>query len=131
MPIGNATAEYPAGDTIQVAEPWTPPDAWAGLSIATLNAMLDYINAGIRDESGRPTGERFSNAPAATERAVWPVVQRFAPDKTEGQCRTIIHQWLDNGVLVPKKYDSRSDRKERSGLRVNAAKRPGTAETVT
>jgi RecA-family ATPase len=24
-PIGNATAEYPNGDTVQVVEPWTPP----------------------------------------------------------------------------------------------------------
>jgi hypothetical protein len=128
VPIGNGTAEYPAGDTIQVAEPWTPPDAWAGLSIATLNAILDYIDEGIRDEDGLSTGERFSNAPRAAEtgRAVWPVVQRFAPDKTEGQCRTIIYQWLDNGVLVPEDYDSPGQRKPRKGLKVNDAKRPGT-----
>jgi hypothetical protein len=126
VPIGNATEEYPAGDTIQVVEPWSPPDAWAGLSIAMLNAILDYIDDGIRDENGQPTGERFSNAPAAKARAVWPVVQRFAPDKTEGQCRTIIHQWLDNGVLEPKDYDSRAERKTVKGLTVNAARRPGT-----
>src|SRR5262249_20319147 len=96
VPIGNATEDYPAGDTIQVIEPWSPPDAWAGLSIATLNAILDYIDGGIRDENSQPTGERFSNAPTVKARAVWPVVQRFAPDKTEGDCRTIIHQWLAN-----------------------------------
>jgi hypothetical protein len=126
VPLGNGTRRYPAGDTVQVVEPWSPPDAWAGLSNATLNAILDYIDAGCRDENGQPTGERFSNAPAAKARAVWPVVQRFAPDKSEAQCRTVIHQWLDNGVLVPKPYDSSSERKERSGLWVNAAKRPGT-----
>jgi hypothetical protein len=126
VPIGNDTVYYPNGDTIQVAEPWSPPDAWAGLSTATLNAILDYINAGVRDEGGQLNGERFSNAPAATDRAVWPVVQRFAPDKTEGQCRTIIHQWLDSGLLVPKPYDSPRQRKERQGLKVDNTKRPGT-----
>jgi hypothetical protein len=126
-PLGNGTTRYPNGDIVQVVEPWSPPDAWSGLSIATLNAMLDYIDAGIRDEDGQPTGERFSNAPAAREtRAVWPVVQRFAPDKTEGQCRTIIHQWLDNGVLFPADYDSPGQRRTRKGLKVADAKRPGT-----
>jgi hypothetical protein len=126
VPIGNATAEYPAGDTIQVVEPWTPPDAWAGLSTTMLNAILDAIDAGICDDDGQPTGERFSNAPRAADRAVWPVVRRFAPDKAEAQCRTIIHQWLTNGVLVPEQYQSPQRREKVSGLRVDAAKRPGT-----
>ena len=80
--------------------------------------------------TAKPTGERFSNAPAAKDRAVWPVVQRFAPDKSEAQCRTIIHQWLDHGVLVPEDYDSPEQRRKVPGLRVEAAKRPGT-ETET
>jgi hypothetical protein len=53
--------------------------------------MLDHIDAGCRDDSDQLTGERFSNAPAAKDRAVWPVIQRFAPEKSEAQCRTIIH----------------------------------------
>jgi hypothetical protein len=39
--------------------------------------------------------------------------------------RTIIHQWLDNGVLIPKDYDSPGERKPRKGLTVVEAKRPG------
>jgi hypothetical protein len=126
VPIGNGNIFYPNDDTIQVVEPWSPPDAWGGLSNATLNAILDHIDAGVRDEDGQPTGERFSNAPKATDRAVWPVVQRFAPDKTEGQCRTIIHAWLRSGLLFVKPYDSPSQRRERNGLCVDNAKRPGT-----
>lgn len=130
--IDNATPEYPAGDTIQVAEPWSPPDAWAGLSFTTLNAILDQIATGICDDDGRPTGERFSNAPASMDRAAWPVVQRFAPEKAEKQCRTIIHQWLNTGVLVVDDYHSPNDRKTRKGLSVNNTKRPGTKiETVS
>ena len=100
--IGNGTSEYPAGDTVQVAEPWKPPDAWSDLSNHTLNTILDAIDAGCVDEDNHPTGERFSNAPAATDRAVWPVVLKFAPDKSEAQCRTIIHAWLRSGLLFVK-----------------------------
>src|SRR5262249_32474981 len=129
VPIANATTEYPAGDSIQVAEPWSPPDAWSGLSNVTLNAILDAIDAGCRDEdTGQLNGERFSNSPKAKDgpRAVRPVIQRFAPDKTEEQCFTIVHTWLKTGTLVVKKYDSPGQRKERLGLYVDPTKRPGT-----
>jgi AAA domain len=129
--IGNGTAEYPAGDTVQVAEPWTPPDAWSGLSNRTLNAILDAIEDGCVDEDNHPTGERFSNAPRATDRAVWPVVQKIAPDKTEAQCRTIIHAWLQSGLLFVRPYHSPSQRRDRNGLSVDSVKRPGTYTTET
>jgi hypothetical protein len=129
--IDNGTPEYPAGDTVQVAEPWKQPDAWRGLSHHTLNAILDAIEAGCVDEDGHPTGERYTNAPAATDRAVWPVVRKFASDKPEAQCRTIIHAWLRSGLLLVKPYDSPSQRRERNGLYVDNAKRPGTHTTKT
>jgi hypothetical protein len=122
--IGNSTPEYPNGDTIQVAEPWAPPSAWDGTTGATLNAILTEIDRGVADENGKPTGQRYSNAPKAKDRAVWPVVQRHYPDKTEGACREIIHAWLANGVLYAKEYDDPVARKERSGLFLNATKRP-------
>ena len=88
------------------------------------NSILD---AGIPDEeTGEPTGERFSNAPRAKARAAWPVIQRFAPDKTEAQCRTIIHKWLDSGLLKSEDYDSPAERRDVKGLAVDPTKRPGT-----
>src|SRR5262249_51155349 len=68
--IGNGTAEYPNGDNVQVVKPWTPPDTWAGLQVHTLNAVLSAIQGGIIGENG-PTGQRYSSAPSATERAAW------------------------------------------------------------
>jgi hypothetical protein len=124
VPIGNGTSEYPNGDTIQVAEPWAPPSAWDGTTSATLNAILTEIDKGLTDENGKLTGQRYSNAPKAKDRAVWPVVQRHYPDKTEGACREIIHAWLKNEVLYPKEYDDPVERKKRNGLVLNATKRP-------
>jgi hypothetical protein len=85
----------------------------------------------VRWQPSRSTGERFSNAPAATDRAVWPVILKFAPDKSKDQCRTIIHAWLRSGLLFVKPYDSPSQRRKRNGLFVDNAKRPGTYTTET
>jgi hypothetical protein len=125
VPIDNATAEYPAGDTLQVAEPWTPAGPLSDLSTDILNAILDHLDKGLCDENGQPTGDRFSDAGAAKEKAAWRVIQHFAPHKLEPQCRYAINLWVKNGTLVSKEYYSTKDRKDRLGLFVNAANRPG------
>lgn len=123
VPINNGDATYPAGDTIQVAEPWKPKDPWDGLPI---DAILNYIDAGCRDEFDQLNGERFSNAPKAADRAVWPVIQRFVPDRTEPQCRFVINTWFKNGVLKVVTYYSQGRRQNVTGLAVDPVKRPGT-----
>jgi hypothetical protein len=120
QPINNETPDYPNGDNIQVAEPWSPPATWAGLDNRTLNAILDAIDVGMED------GERFSGAPSAKSRAAWRAVQAIAPDKTENQCREIVRQWIKNGVLVEEIYESPTRRASRRGLRVVNANRPGS-----
>jgi len=126
VPLGNGTIRYPNGDTIQVVEPWSPPDAWTGTTPEGLNAILTDIERGMTDDQGKLTGRRYSNAGNAIDRAVWPVVQKHYPQKTEGECRTIIHAWLASGLLYPEDYDDPVEYKKRKGLRVADAKRPGT-----
>ena len=126
QPIGNATEEYPSGDTVQVVEPWRPPDAWVDTTTESLNAVLDDIARGMTNDYGTPNGRRYSNAPAAKDRQVWPVVQKHYPQKTEAECRTIIHAWLDSKLLYSDDYDDPVDYKKRKGLYVDNAKRPGT-----
>ena len=117
VPIGNSTSDYPSGDTVQVAEPWTPPTPW-DVSSEVLNRILDDIAKGMED------GRRYSNAPAATDRQAWNVVQKYCPDKAEGLCRQIISAWLESGLLYPDDYDDPLQRRKRKGLFVNDAKRP-------
>jgi hypothetical protein len=129
VPIGNSTKEYPNGDTVQVVEPWSPPSTWADTTTEGLNAILNDIERGLTDEDGNPTGQRYTNAPRAPKRAVWPVVQKRYPDKPEGACREIIHAWLASGLLYPEDYDDPVDRKTRQGLFVADAKRPGASSS--
>lgn len=120
VPLGNATPGYPNGDSLQVIEPWKPPALWDA-SDETLNHILDDISAGI-DKGAR----RYSAAPASTDRAVWPVVHRHLPTKTEAQCRAIVSVWMREGVLFAEDYADPAEHKQRKGLYVNDAKRPGT-----
>ena len=59
--LGNRTDDYPHGDIIQAAEPWSPPELWSGVSTATFNAILDEIDAGL------------PGAPSLTRGALWTV----------------------------------------------------------
>ena len=118
VPIGNATSVYPSGDEVQAVEPWTPPDTWAGLSHHLLNQILTAIDAGL------PDGNRYTDAPSATERAAWKVVLEQAPDKAETQAREVIKTWVKNGVLVAYDYINPSTRKPVKGLRLDPTKRP-------
>jgi hypothetical protein len=126
VPINNGSEEYPMGDTIQVVEPWSPPDTWAGLNTESLNAALSEIERGLTDDGGRPDGRRYSSAPSAgDERAAWRVVQRYCPDRSEAQCREIIRTWEKIGLVVTRNYDDPEQRRERGGLYIDEAKRPG------
>jgi hypothetical protein len=119
VPLHNRTDLYPRGDEVQTVEPWTPPNMWKGLSTATLNLILDEIDDGI------DCGKRlYSNQGGATERAAWPIVTKHV-DRTEAQAREMIKTWVKNEVLKVVNYHDDEERKDRKGLRVNPAKRPG------
>jgi hypothetical protein len=119
VPLDNGTDLYPNGDEVQTVEPWSPPETWEGVDIATINQILDTIAAGL------PDGERYTDGAAAKTRAAWKAAQQHAPGKTETQCREMIRQWIKNGVLSPETYYSKAERKECVGLRINDANRPG------
>ena len=117
--LGNPSAIYPNGDEVQTVECWKPPDLFAGLSTATINAILDKI------DNGSPDGGRYSKDGAATERAAWPVIVEIAPEKNEKQARDILKTWVKNEVLFSRNCKHPTRRESVKGLFVNPAKRPG------
>lgn len=120
QPIDNGTDEYPSGDTIQVCEPWSPPETWSGLDIVLLNKILTAISAGLGD------GNFFTSTNAETDRAAWKVVEEYATDKSGAQCREIIRVWVRTGLLEPFDYINPKTRRWVKGLKVNDEKRPGS-----
>jgi hypothetical protein len=103
---------------VQTVVSWHPPKTWEGVTSVQANAALDEIDAGL------PNGQRYSDAPKASTRAAWTVVQRHCPNRTEAQCREIVRTWVKNGVLFHEEYEDAEARKPRKGLRVNNGKRP-------
>jgi AAA domain len=118
VPLGNSTDLYPNGDEVQTVELWTPPDKWAGLSSQLLNQILNDIDAGL------PDGNRYIDAPNATDRAAWRVIIKCAPATSEAAAREIIRAWVKSGLLVREQYENPSTRKPVKGFRVDNAKRP-------
>jgi hypothetical protein len=116
--LDNGTADYPNGDDVQTVVPWQPPKTWDNLSSGQLNAALDEIEAGF------PSGQRYSDAPKAGDRAAWRAVLMHCPDRTEPQCREIVRTWVKNGVVFTEDYNDPIERKPRKGLRICHGKRP-------
>jgi hypothetical protein len=122
VPIGNATELYPSGDEIQTVECWQPTDLFAGISTLTLNQILTEIDQGL------PNGKFYSDHSKATNRAAWHVVTKHL-DRTEQQARQMIKTWVKNRVLCYETYHDEDERKDKQGLRVQPAKRPGPVST--
>ena len=118
VPLGNATDLYTAGDEVQTAEPWKPPETWADIDNPMANLILSKIGLGLGD------GNFYTDAARAGEREAWRVVQADVPSKSEKQAREVVKTWVRNGVLVSFLYDNPITRKSVRGLKVDDEKRP-------
>ena len=118
VPLGNATDLYTAGDEVQTAEPWKPPETWADIDKPMANLILGKIGLGLGD------GNFYTDAARAGEREAWRVVQADVPSKSEKQAREVVKSWVRNGVLVSFLYDNPITRKSVRGLKVDDEKRP-------
>ena len=117
--LDNADAIYPKGDQVGVIEPWHPRTVWESMSVDDCNAVLDRIDAGFLNgarfvDSRRNGGERWAGHVLIEVCGI-----------TEGQAANVVKTWLANGVLVKSAYHEPGQRRERLGLVVNHAKRPG------
>jgi hypothetical protein len=117
VPLGNGNDLYPSGDEVQTVARWYPPDTFAKLDTATVDRILNKI------EAGPYASGRFSPSPNATDRAAWPVVREFCPEASEKEAKHVITTWLKNGVLVKRDHKDPKDSHDHPSL--FAGKRPG------
>jgi AAA domain len=115
--LDNATAAYPSGDEVQTVEPWEPPKTWVGVNNDDIDSILNTIDAGLSD------GNLYSDAPSATKRAAWKVIQSVMSAKPEAQCREMIRTWVNNGILVKTPYKNPKNRNDETGLKLSPQKR--------
>lgn len=109
MSLDNGTPEYPEGDSVQVAHPWTPPSATAGLDPSDVDACLVEIIDGMAD------GERYSARPQDKTRwAGTLLMDRLG--RSPQQAAEIVRAWLQAGALEIREYESKTQRKARKGL---------------
>jgi hypothetical protein len=117
--LGNATEEYPNGDTVAAIARWRPPSVLGELTILQCNEALDRIAAGPRPE----VLYGFINSAKSNRWAGSVLVEMFG--MTEKRATGILSVWLKNGVIEQREYADPEQRKPRLGVFVNEAKRPG------
>jgi hypothetical protein len=117
--LGNATDAYPSGDRVAAVSRWQPPSVMGELTIQQCNDALDEIARGPGD------GVRYGHGRSGnTTRWVGQVlIDLFAV--SDKRATSIINSWIRNGVLEVRSYTDKAQRKDRSGLFVVDAKRPG------
>ncbi len=107
--LGNATEDYPTGDSVQVVAKWSPPSAWDGILGATEPEILARLGAGMDN------GERYSMR--AQDKDRWAgllLVDEF--DRSPQQAKEILETWEREGRIVVKDYMSEKQRKNRRGI---------------
>lgn len=112
------------GEHVAAAEPWKPPDFWAGISTQVANRILDDIEKGPEPEPGR----KYTHTGRTGDRSAWKVVAKHLPQLGEAGAKRVIREWFANDVLLPVVYEDPVIRKERNGLVVNHNNRPGAHE---
>jgi len=128
--LANGDDEHPA-DEVGALMPWNPPGMLDGVSLHSINAVLDRIDAGLLDAHGAPLGSRYTaSARGGTkESGRWAgcvLIDQLG--MKEAQASALVKTWIKNGVLVEKPYHDAAQRKERTGLFAPENARPGAAK---
>jgi hypothetical protein len=117
--LGNATADYPGGDSVAAIAAWKPPSPFRGMSAVDCNRALDLIAAGAGE------GFAFSAHRTGKNKERWAggvLVRGFGFEDDEAA--RVLAIWLRSGLLVEEEYRHAGQRKLRLGVRVVDAKRP-------
>lgn len=115
-------------DEVGALEPWTPPDAFDGLTLASIGMVLDRVEEGLVDRDGTVTGVRYaaSTKGGTKESGRWlGNLLMDALEMKEAHAKTVIKTWLKSGVLVEDEYHNPVRRDREKGLYAPRDKRPG------
>lgn len=109
---------YPSGDKVASIVAWEPPEIWNDTTPTQLNAALDIL-------ASPPAGWLYAPSRRGRTNNRWAgqvLVDEL--DATEKQAASIIAAWLKSGLLYEETYRDQDTRKDKTGVRVNDAKRP-------
>jgi hypothetical protein len=110
------------GDSVGALRPWAPPGAFDGVSVDTINRILDLINAG-RQVNGQVYPYNLKPGPIANSNwAGWVVMNMISCERP--QASKIIDEWFKSKLLVLQSYTNEK-REQKDGVRVDNSKRPG------
>jgi hypothetical protein len=115
--LGNGTDAYPKGDKVAAMAVWTPPTPEAEATPQQLNEVLDIINEPPAGWLYSPTRQGRNN----TRWAGQVLVDQL--DFSDKQANALISAWLKSGLLYRESFRD-EHRNERTGVRVDASKRP-------
>lgn len=121
--LDNATEDCPA-DIVGALIPWTPPDAFEGLSAHQISIILDRVHRGLEN------GERYAASTKGGTKASGRWVGCLLNDVLgmgEAQAKKVISTWIRNGVLVEDDYQCPIQRKKKVGLFAPENARPGVS----
>lgn len=117
--LGNKTAEYPSGDTVQVAESWTPPVAVAGTAseLAAVQNAIASTQTPPRYDARAADWVGWLIAGALNIDAGAPGVKSAhrSPEQERGHARvrSLLDGWLADGRLVRRKeHDSHRNERD-------------------
>lgn len=115
-------------DEVGALEPWTPPDAFDGLTLASIGTILDQIEEGMTDKSGTVTGVRYSATTRGGSKESGRWVGCLLMDVwglSEERAKKVIGTWIKSGVLVEDEYVNPEKRSLQKGVFAPLDARPG------
>ena len=117
------------GDDVGVLEPWKPPGVMDGVTAHELGLALETIGRGVMDDNGRPTGQLFGPTIMSKDRFAGRVLEQLLGIPEE-RSKQMIKAWLESGALYTVEYDDPQQRKTRTGVKFDPAKRPDIVAEV-
>jgi hypothetical protein len=109
--LGNATEQYPDGDSVAVATMWQPRPLFAGMDNATLAAVFGALRQGQWGPA-----KQSRHTPWAGN------VLIETGGRSEREATRIIAAWIESGVLVKEKYYHTPSRHEVDKLTLDDGK---------